>query len=143
MYHPVRICDDCFQKLYPEEAARKIEEATNETTATKSNDAIEMNFYDQTKVNESTQQQQQEEITTTKNTSHQMLEKPNLLKNLTDGCQVSGVNNEIDENTSPQNESKSVLPNSDIKNVVLTNDTPNEVLEGEACVVLNTNSNQS
>ena len=83
------------------------------------------------------------ETTTTKNTSHQMLEKPNLLKNLTDGCQVSGVNNEIDENTSPQNESKSVLPNSDIKNVVLTNDTPNEVLEGEACVVLNTNSNQS
>ena len=141
MYHPVRICDDCFQKLYPEEAARKIQEATNEITATKSNDAMEMNFYEQTKVSESAKQQQQEGTTTTNNTYHQVLEKPSLLNSMSDDCQVSVVNNEIDE--IPQNESKSVLPNRDIKNVVPTNDTRNEVLEGEACVVLSSNSNQS
>ena len=141
MYHPVRICDDCFLKLYPEEAAKKNEEATNETTvntgarvASKTNDAIEMNFYEKSNVSESTQ----EHDGTTTNTSHQMLEQPSL-QNLSER-QVSVAKNEIDINKDQPNDSKSVLPNRDIKNVVPTNDTTNEVLEGEACVVLNDNS---
>ena len=141
MYHPVRICDDCFLKLYPEEAAKKNEEATNETTvntgarvASKTNDAIEMNFYEKSNVSESTQ----EHDGTTTNTSHQMLEQPSL-QNLSER-QVSVAKNEIDVNKDQPNDSKSVLPNRDIKNVVPTNDTTNEVLEGEACVVLNDNS---
>merc|ERR1712223_898414 len=141
LYHPVRICDDCFLKLYPEEAAKKNEEATSETTintgarvASKTNDAIEMNFYEKSNVSESTHEQDG----TTTNTSHQMLEQPSL-QNLSER-QVSVAKNEIDVNKDQQNDSKSVLPNRDIKNVVPTNDTTNEVLEGEACVVLNDNS---
>ena len=141
LYHPVRICDDCFLKLYPEEAAKKNEEATNETTvntgarvASKTNDAIEMNFYEKSNVSESTHEQDG----TTTNTSHQMLEQPSL-QNLSER-QVSVAKNEIDINKDQPNDSKSVLPNRDIKNVVPTNDTTNEVLEGEACVVLNDNS---
>ena len=71
----------------------------------------------------------------TTNTSHKMLENPNLQP--TSDCQVIASKNEFAENTSLQDNRKSVLPNSDIKNVVPTNDTPNEVLEGEASVVLN------
>ena len=50
----------------------------------------------------------------------------------------------MDVNDIPHNDSNSVLPISDIKNVVTpcttTKETPNDVLEGEACVVLNGNS---
>ena len=141
MYHPVRICDDCFLKLYPEEAAKKNEEATNETNvntgtrvASKTNDTIEMNFYDKSNVSESTHEQDG----ATTNTSHQILEQPSL-QNLSER-QVSVAKHEIDENEDKLNDNKSVLPNRDIKNVVPSNDTANEVLEGEACVVLNDNS---
>merc|ERR1711994_964655 len=34
LYHPVRICDDCFLKLYPDEAAKKAN-AISEMNATK------------------------------------------------------------------------------------------------------------
>ena len=132
LYHPVRICDDCFQKLYPEEAAKKLQEATNETGAhagmnvvNKHNDAIEMNLHEKSNVKESNITHQYDGPTT--NTSQ-------------NGCKVRDANNEIDENKSRQNDSNGVLPNRDIKNVVPTNDTTNEVLEGEACVVLNDNS---
>ena len=64
-----------------------------------------------------------------------MLEQPSL-QNLSER-QVSVAKNEIDVNKDQPNDSKSVLPNRDIKNVVPTNDMPNEVLEGEACIVLN------
>ena len=86
------------------------------------NDAIEMNLYEKSNVKESNITHQYDGSTT--NTSQ-------------NGCQVRDAKIEIDENKSGQNDSNGVLPNSDIKNVVPTNDMPNEVLEGEACIVLN------
>jgi len=126
LYHPVRICDDCFQKLYPEEAAKKALDA--EISAAKS-EAIEMNFCQTTtNVCDSTQEPNE-------NTSHTTLEQPILQKTSNDEASA----NDIDVNDGPQNESSVLLISSDIKDVVTsTKDKPNSVLEGEACVILNT-----
>ena len=88
----------------------------------KPNDGIEMNLYEKSNVKES-------------NITHQY-DGPTTNTSL-NGCQVRDANNEIDENKSRQNDSNGVLPNGDIKNVVPTTDMHNEVLEGEACIVLN------
>ena len=140
LYHPVRICDDCFQKLYPDEAAKKASAAA-EMNAAKP-DTIEMNFCQKPNDSESTHQQNG---TNNATYQHHTLEQPLILQKVSTNCQVSSTaNDEIDVNGIPQNDSNSVLPISDIKNVVTpcttTKETHNDVLEGEACVVLNGNS---
>ena len=102
-------------------------------------DTIEMNFCQKPNVNESTHQPNGINTATS---HHPALEQPlNLQKVSSSDCQVSSTeNDEIDVNTIPQNDNNSVLPISDIKNVVTpctTTTKGNDVLEGEACVVLN------
>ena len=108
-------------------------------------DTIEMNFCQKPNVNESLTQQPNGTNTATSN--HPALEQPLILQKVSSSnCQVSSTeNNDIDVNTIPQNDNNSVLPISDIQNVVTPCtttiiETPNDVLEGEACVVLNGNS---
>ena len=120
----MRICDDCFQKLYPEEAAKKALAA--EITATKS-EAIEMNFSQATTENGSGLAQDPNEAT-----SHTTPEQSDLQEILK--TKVSA--NDKDVNGRPQDKRSDLPVSSDIKKMIT--DKPNEVLEGEACVILNT-----
>ena len=95
-------------------------------------DTIEMNFCQKPNVTESTHQPNGINTATS---HHPALEQPLLLQKVSSSnCQE---NDEIDV---PQNDNNSVLPISDIKDTTTTKETHNDVLEGEACVVLNDNS---
>lgn len=125
LYHPVRICDDCFQKLYPEEAAKKALNAM-EIDMVKS-EVIETHSY---------QEQDMNDLTHHPNGAIVPTSEHKLLANLSEmsNNKPEKVNENVQQNCC------SVFNSSDSKNVVtkeIDDEKKESMLEGEACVVLN------
>jgi hypothetical protein len=132
LYHPVRICEECFQKLYPEEVAKKALAATEIETA--KSEAIEIQSYPELNINNHSTHEQNGIILTTSD--------QRILPNMSDGNSL--INKKEAVNESFQKECNS-LPLSDIKSVVTSTATTNvdnqhQILEGEACVILNSSN---
>lgn len=141
LYHPVRICDDCFQKIYPEEAAKKLLAAECATNGERT-DAADVNFCQKPGENLGDDSNNYQNGIT----NHTNIEQT-ILQKMPD-CQTS-INDTSVQNNVIDNNSSSDLPNSsDINNLVIpticttakdNSCVPkNEVLEGEACVILST-----
>lgn len=118
LYHPVRICEDCFQKLYPEEAAQKARAAI---------EALQTNPSKETNVINS--DQQESEIVQSRT------EQDNLkdLSNMSD--EITTSNTEI-----IRDDVQKILSLSDNQIVVangVSSNKQNPILEGEASLILN------
>ena len=131
LYHPVRICEECFEKLYPEEAAKKAQEIAD--LAAKKHETTELNTasyqLEQPPLNVSSLSHQENGIIqstaditidthnnllTERKPDNIAITKMNVDQPISNGVSYAGDNNRED-------------------------DVQHQVLEGEACVVLNTN----
>ena len=129
LYHPVRICEECFEKLYPEEAAKKAQEIAD----------LEAKKHETTELSTASYQLEQPPLNVS-SLSHQ----ENGIIQSTADITIDTYNN-LTERTPDNIAITKMNVDQPISNGVSyagdnnKDDKHHQVLEGEACVVLNTN----
>ena len=130
LYHPVRICEECFEKLYPEEAAKKAQEIAD----------LEAKKHETTELSTASYQLEQPPLNVS-SLSHQ----ENGIIQSTADITIDTYNN-LTERTPDNIAITKMNVDQPISNGVFyagdnnkEDDKQHQVLEGEACVVLNTN----
>ena len=127
----MRICEECFQKLYPEEAAKKAQEIAD----------LEAKKHETTELNTTSYQLEQPPLNVS-SLSHQ----ENGIIQSTADITIDTHNNLLTERTPDNIAITKMNVDQPISNGVSyagdnnkEDDIQHQVLEGEACVVLNTN----
>ena len=131
LYHPVRICEECFQKLYPEEAAKKAQEIAD----------LEAKKHETTELNTTSYQLEQPPL----NVSSLAHQENGIIQSTADIA--SDTYNTLLTECTPENIAITKMNvGQPISNGVShggdnnkQDDKQHQILEGEASVVLNTN----
>ena len=131
LYHPVRICEECFEKLYPEEAAKKAQEIAD----------LEAKKHETTELNTASYQLEQPPL----NVSSLPHQENGIIQSTAD-ITIDTHNNLLTERKPDNIAITKMNVDQPISNGVSyagdnnrEDDVQHQVLEGEACVVLNTN----